>query len=194
MLLEHRPEGGCKQRFFHGNVKHQVVRILCIDIVFGIGIHNADCAGRFALDNSTSSTGLTMLYNNLGFGGMIAVATGVMVAIGLVTLIFLRNTPEECGLTVDGIESEETHAETENATEVSKAPSRWTLKRFLTTKESWYLGITIGVFSSFGVQLMSILKDNTGSLSMGYAIFAVLCAIGTICMFLIQRTYAEISA
>lgn len=51
------------------------------------------------------------------------------------------------------------------------------------------ISIIIGVFSSFGVQLMSILKDKTGSLSMGYAIFAVLCSIGTICMFLIQRTY-----
>lgn len=101
----------------------------------------------FALDNSTSSTGLTMLYNNLGFGGMIAVATGVMVVIGLVTLIFLRNTPEECGLTVDGIKSEEIHAETENSAAVTQTASKWTLKRFLTTKESWYLGITIGVFN-----------------------------------------------
>lgn len=53
------------------------------------------------------------------------------------------------------------------------------------------LSIIIGVFSSFGVQLMSILLDKTGSLSMGYAIFAVLCTIGTICMFLIKKSYAE---
>ena len=53
------------------------------------------------------------------------------------------------------------------------------------------LSIIIGVFSSFGVQLMSILLDKTGSLSMGYAIFAVLCTIGTICMFFIKKSYAE---
>ena len=55
------------------------------------------------------------------------------------------------------------------------------------------ISIIIGVFSSFGVQLMSILKDKTGSLSMGYAIFAVLCMVGTVCMFLVQKTYVEVN-
>lgn len=53
------------------------------------------------------------------------------------------------------------------------------------------ISIIVGVFSAFGVQLMSILLDKTGSLSMGYAIFAVLCLIGTICMFIVRRSYAE---
>lgn len=97
----------------------------------------------FALDNSTSSTGLTLLYTNLGFGGMIAVATIVMVVIGLITLIFLRNTPEEWGLTMDGVADE---AATENSAPAAME-SKWTLKRFLMTKESWFLAITIGVFN-----------------------------------------------
>ena len=109
---------------------------------FVLGILGA----AFALDNSTSSTGLTMLYKNLGFGGMIAVATSVMVVIGLVTLIFLRNTPEECGLTIDGVESDEVAGKAENS-EGDHFASNWTLKRFLMTKESWFLGITIGVFN-----------------------------------------------
>lgn len=53
------------------------------------------------------------------------------------------------------------------------------------------ISIIIGVFSSFGVQLMSILLDKTGSLSLGYAIFAVLCVIGTICMFMVRKSYDE---
>ena len=53
------------------------------------------------------------------------------------------------------------------------------------------ISIIIGIFSSFGIQLMSILLDKTGSLSIGYAIFAVLCIIGTICMFAIKKSYKD---
>ena len=53
------------------------------------------------------------------------------------------------------------------------------------------ISIIIGVFASFGVQLMSILLDKTGSLSLGYAIFAVLCVMGTICMFMVRKSYDE---
>lgn len=53
------------------------------------------------------------------------------------------------------------------------------------------LSIIIGVFASFGIQLMSILLDKTGSLSVGYAIFAGLCAVGTMCMFLVKNRYAD---
>lgn len=51
------------------------------------------------------------------------------------------------------------------------------------------ISIIVSIFSSFGVQLMSILLDKTGSLSAGYAVFAVLCTVGTICMFLIRHQY-----
>ena len=53
------------------------------------------------------------------------------------------------------------------------------------------ISIIIGVFASFGVQLMSILLDKTGSLSLGYAIFAVLCVMGTISMFMVRKSYDE---
>lgn len=97
----------------------------------------------FALDSSTSSTGLTLLYNKVGFGGMITVATVIMVVIGTVTLLFVRSTPEECGLTIDGVAAEAIPEEVS----VSATESKWTLKRFLTTKESWLLGLTIGIFN-----------------------------------------------
>lgn len=57
----------------------------------------------FALDNSTSSTGLTFLYNGLGFTGMMIVSASIMAVIGVLTFLFVRTTPEEVGLTVDGI-------------------------------------------------------------------------------------------
>lgn len=54
-----------------------------------------------------------------------------------------------------------------------------------------YIGIGISLVSSFGVQLMAMVMDKTGSLDMGYVIFGVLAAIATICLFLIRRSYAE---
>ena len=54
------------------------------------------------------------------------------------------------------------------------------------------ISIIVGIFSSFGIQLMSILLDKTGSLSIGYAIFAILCTIGTICMFIVRKSYKEV--
>ena len=53
------------------------------------------------------------------------------------------------------------------------------------------ISIIVGILSSFGVQLMSILLDTTGSLNIGYAVFAVLCTIATICMFLVRKQYIE---
>lgn len=49
------------------------------------------------------------------------------------------------------------------------------------------IGIGVGVLASFGVQMMSLLMDTTGSLSVGYLVFAALCAIGTVCLFLVRH-------
>lgn len=54
-----------------------------------------------------------------------------------------------------------------------------------------YIGIGISLISAFGVQLMAMVLDKTGSLDMGYIIFGVLAALATICLFLIRKSYAE---
>jgi len=54
-----------------------------------------------------------------------------------------------------------------------------------------YIAIGMGILSSFGVQLMSILLDKTGSLTMGYLILGILNIVATICMFLIRRQYID---
>lgn len=107
--------------------------------VFGI------LGASFALDNSTSSTGLTLLYNKLGFTGMITVGTILMVVIGILTFLFVRNTPEDCGLTMDGIETEEKPEKSEPAP--GEFQSDWTLGKLLSKKESWCVALTIGVFN-----------------------------------------------
>ena len=54
-----------------------------------------------------------------------------------------------------------------------------------------YIGIGISLISSFGVQLMAIVMDKTGSLSMGYVVFGVLAVIATICLFATRKSYGE---
>ncbi len=52
-----------------------------------------------------------------------------------------------------------------------------------------YIQIGISIISAFGVQLMSILLDRTGSLNAGYLIFAGLSIVGTVCMFMLRHQY-----
>lgn len=99
----------------------------------------------FALDNSTSSTGLTFLYNGLGFTGMMVVAAVILAVLGVLTFMFVRTAPEEIGLTVDGLADQ-------GAAEEAPAPaaefkSRWTLGSLLAVRESWCIMIGIGVFN-----------------------------------------------
>lgn len=99
----------------------------------------------FALDNATSSTGLTLLYNRLGFNGMMLTAAVIMSVLGILNFLFVRTTPEECGLTTDGIETESKENVLENASGSFK--SKWTLGRLLRVKESWTIMLGIGIFN-----------------------------------------------
>lgn len=123
----------------------------------------------FALDSSTASSGMTLLYSSVGFTGMMMILTVILLALGAVTFLFVRTRPQECGLTVDGLP--EKNAETqEKAEEAEKAEiqardggnaakaqardgsnaahqSRWTLGKLIRIKESWCIMIGIGIFN-----------------------------------------------
>lgn len=102
----------------------------------------------FALDNSTSSSGLTLLYNGLGFNGMIFVAAGILVVLGMVFFLFVRTAPEELGLTVDGLDADASVQSVQEQPEENKGfVSKWTLGKLLKVKESWCIMIGIGVFN-----------------------------------------------
>lgn len=99
----------------------------------------------FALDNSTSSTGLTFLYKSLGFTGMMTIAAAILFMMGLLSFIFVRTAPEEIGLTVDGIESKKIDNNQEGAH--SHLRSKWTFSRLIRIKESWSIMIGFGIFN-----------------------------------------------
>ena len=99
----------------------------------------------FALDNSTSSTGLTLLFEGLGFNGMMVVVAVILVVLGALTFIFVRTSPEELGLTIDGVEAEKPSGPAEEAHESGEA--KWTFGKLFRIKESWCIMVTIGVFN-----------------------------------------------
>lgn len=101
----------------------------------------------FALDSSTASSGMTLLYSSVGFTGMMMILTVILLALGAVTFLFVRTRPQECGLTVDGLP--EKNAETQEKMERTDAvhQSRWTLGKLIRIKESWCIMIGIGIFN-----------------------------------------------
>ena len=121
----------------------------------------------FALDNSTSSSGLTLLNNSLGFTGMMVVAAIIMAAMGVITFLFVRTAPDELGLTVDGVKDLGGH---EEHPQEGAADSRWTLGKLLKIKESWCIMIGFGVFN---MTLQAVISQFFNSLvGMGLEISA----------------------
>ncbi len=174
-----------------------------VDIIAVGGILGAS----FALDNSTSSTGLTLLYNKLGFTGMITAGTVLMIVIGVLTFLFVRNTPEECGLTMDRIETEETE---KSEPAPGEFQSKWTLGKLLSKKESWCVALTIHVFGAkeyratnrylavivnligaCAVPFMTVLYDVTGGYALAYNILLVMNIVAFALMLICRKTYAE---
>ncbi len=124
----------------------------------------------FALDNATSSSGLTLLLNGLGFTGMMVVAAVILAALGVLTFMFVRTTPQELGMQPDGIEAPEEaapegDAAPEEAGGEEVATSHWTLGSLLRIKESWGIMIGIGVFN---LTLAAVISQFfNGLMSMG---------------------------
>lgn len=143
---------------------------------FALGLMGA----AFALDNATSSTGLSMLYNGLGFTNMMMVTAVILVVLGVATFLFVRTTPQELGLTPDGL-PEQAPAGGHEEQGAQEFQSKWTLGKLLKLKESWAIMLGIGVFnltlaaviSQFFNSLMSMgLEMSTCSMYM--LIFGVL--------------------
>ncbi|MCD8161071.1 MAG: MFS transporter [Clostridiales bacterium] len=127
---------------------------------FALGLMGA----AFALDNATSSTGLSMLYNGLGFTSMMMVTAVILVALGVVTFLFVRTAPQEVGLTPDGLPVQ-APADGHEEQGPQEFQSKWTLGKLLKLKESWAIMIGMGVFS---LTLAAVISQFFNSLmSMG---------------------------
>ncbi|OUN21901.1 MFS transporter [Flavonifractor sp. An82] len=86
-------------------------------------------------------------------GGIIPIGIAAIV-LGILGMIFIRNTPQERGLNPDNVSDEVYKNEYDTADEVD-GDGGWTTGKLLATKELWLAAITTGAFQICSVGVMS---------------------------------------
>ncbi len=85
--------------------------------------------------------------------GIIPIGVGAIV-LGILGMLFIRNTPQERGLNPDNVSDEVYKAEYDTADQV-EGDGGWTTGKLLATKELWLAAITTGFFQICSVGVMS---------------------------------------
>lgn len=90
---------------------------------------------------------LTFLADKFGLN-MYVIISGCLILLALLTVLFIKNTPEDAGLFPDGAD----HAP---ISESKSADESVTLKQILTDKRAWQLIISFGIIQFVTVAMMS---------------------------------------
>ena len=86
-------------------------------------------------------------------GGIIPIGIAAIV-LGILGMIFIRNTPQERGINPDNVSDRVYEAEYDTS-ETEDRAGGWTTGKLLTTKELWLAAITTGFFQICSVGVMS---------------------------------------
>ena len=86
---------------------------------------------------------IAFLIGTLGFANGMTVAACIALVLGIIGLIFMRNTPMERGQLPDNVTKEV--YEKEYFTESVDEASVWTIGKLLRTKEMWLVALVIGI-------------------------------------------------
>ncbi|MEG2678558.1 MAG: MFS transporter [Oscillospiraceae bacterium] len=130
---------------------------------------------------------ISVLVGRFGIsGGVYPIAFGA-IALGILGLIFIRNTPQERGLNPDNV-TDEVYA-TEYDTSDEGEDGGWTTGKLLKTKELWLAAITTGFFQICSVGVMTQLVVRNVELGFtqntAIAIMTVLACVGVVGSWLI---------
>ncbi len=101
---------------------------------------------------------LTFLINHVGIKGGIYTICGVLVAVAVLCIIFVHNTPEEVGCTPDNLSKQEIEALERGKNALSSADSKehkMTVKELVKTRAFWFIVIIIGICSLTQTGLMA---------------------------------------
>ena len=91
--------------------------------------------------------------------GIVPIGVGAIV-LGILGMIFIRNTPQERGINPDNV-SDEVYAAEYDTTDEVEGDGGWTTGKLLRTKELWLAAITTGFFQICSVGVMSqLVKRN----------------------------------
>ena len=85
--------------------------------------------------------------------GIVPIGVGAIV-LGILGMLFIRNTPQERGINPDNV-SDEVYAAEYDTTDEVEGDGGWTTGKLLRTKELWLAAITTGFFQICSVGVMS---------------------------------------
>lgn len=130
---------------------------------------------------------ITILVNTFGVEKGVIVPAVLSIILGIIGLIFIRNTPQEYGLNPDNV-SDEVYRNEYHIDEEDK-DGGWTVIKLLKVKELWLAAITTGFFQICSVGVMSQLVVRNMALGFtevqAISIMTLLACIGVVGSFLI---------
>ena len=121
-----------------------------------------------AIDNAFATTLATKGEEFFGFTAVYVFLTVVLIIACLLGVVFFINRPEEVGLHADGLAEAPAQAVSEEENYVSP----WTLKKVLTTKEAWFIMLSIGIFSFSLSAIMTeyVMRVNEVGVNLNFAL------------------------
>ena len=130
---------------------------------------------------------ITFLVGKLGItGGVYPIAIAAIV-LGVLGLLFIRNTPQERGLNPDNVTDQVYQSEYDTRDEGEDGG--WTTAKLLKTKELWLAAVTTGFFQicSVGVMTQLVVRNMELGFPQGtaIAIMTVLACVGVVGSWLI---------
>ncbi len=192
-----------------GNASSVGMYLVCMCVVTG-SIMSAGyiCGGALVAQWFPKKKGVVMGYTTMGHnlasamycpilafliarfyitGGVVPIVIGVII-LGIVGMIFLRNTPQERHINPDNVSDEVFKAEYD-MDDNDDDDGGWTVKNLLSKKELWLAAITTGLFQicSVGVMSQLVLRNQELGFSANTAmlIMTVLALVGVGGSFLI---------
>lgn len=95
-----------------------------------------------------------MLIGKFQLSGAFAMLGAAQIALGILAIFWVKNTPEEIGLPPDGVYEDQAKIDAV-AREMETYQSDWTVKRLLTNKTVWIMSVAYGLLFLVTVGLVS---------------------------------------
>lgn len=129
---------------------------------------------------------LAILISHFGIGIAMSIIGSIIIAVGILAIFWVKNTPEEMGLSPDN-DSHGLDELEQRRKEMTEYSSNWTIKRLLNTKVVWTQSIcygllfltTMGLVSQMVPRLMFLGHSKSFALSM-LSLAAVVGVVGSV--------------
>ncbi|SCZ78603.1 MFS transporter [Acidaminobacter hydrogenoformans] len=127
---------------------------------------------------------IAFLVNSLGLRTGVLVPSVLVMILGLIGLLMIKNTPEEIGILPDNVSKETYMKEYDTSDLVKDSTGGWTVKSLLSERETWLAASTTGIYQlvTVGVMTQLVVRNMQLGFTQGQAItiMSILAAIGVI--------------